>query len=110
MSLLGAGLGLAAGVVLLSVVTTTGIDPLQAGIERATFILTGIRVIALAGILVAWPTILTTSRRLEWIDANQQQRLRSMRRRLVFWFVALELVLGLDTNNHLLEFMRGLLS
>lgn len=110
LSVLAAGLVLVSGIVVFNTISELGVEPLRVDVARATSMLTGVRVIVVVGLLLAWPALLTFSRRYGWIDPTRQQRLRNMRGRLAFWFVSLELVFGLDAINRLLIVLRGPLS
>ena len=101
LTLLAIGLTVLIGVVLLNTVDGHGLDRLQRDIREGAPLLSLIRLTVIAGLFLAWPSLLRFCRQRNWISSEMQQQLLSRRTRLAMWLLALELILGLEVLNHL---------
>ena len=101
LALLAIGLTVLIGVVLLNTVDGQGLDRLQRDIREGAPLLSLIRLTVIAGLFLAWPSLLRFCRQRNWISSEMQQQLLSRRTRLAMWLLALELILGLEVLNHL---------
>jgi hypothetical protein len=101
LTLLAIGLTVLIGVVLLNTVDGQGLDRLQRDIREGAPLLSLIRLTVIAGLFLAWPSLLRFCRQRNWISSEMQQQLLSRRTRLAMWLLALELILGLEVLNRL---------
>lgn len=101
LTLLATGLTVVIGAVLLNTVDGQGLDRLQRDIREAAPLLSLMRLIVIAGLFLAWPSLLRFCKQRNWISPEMQQQLLSRRSRLAMWLLALELILGLEVLNHL---------
>jgi len=101
LTLLAIGLTVLIGAVLLNTVDSDGLDRLQREVQEAAPLLSLIRLIVIAGLYLAWPSLLRFCKQRDWINAETEQQLMSRRTRLAMWLIALELILGLEVLNHL---------
>jgi hypothetical protein len=101
LTLLAIGLSVVIGAVLLNTVDSNELDRLQRDVREAAPLLSLIRLIVIASLYLAWPSLLRLCKQRDWINAETEQQLLSRRTRLATWLIALELILGLEVLNHL---------
>jgi hypothetical protein len=101
LTLLAIGLSVVIGAVLLITVDSNELDRLQRDVREAAPLLSLIRLIVIASLYLAWPSLLRLCKQRDWITVETEQQLLSRRTRLAMWLIALELILGLEVLNHL---------
>ena len=101
LTFLAIGLTVVIGVVLLNTVDGQGLDRLQRDVREVAPLLSVIRLIVIASLYLAWPSLLRFCKQRDWINAETEQQLLSRRTRLAMWLLALEMILGLEALNYL---------
>ena len=109
LTLLAIGLTVVVGAVLFNAVDGQGLDRLQRDVREAAPLLSLMRLIAIAGLYFAWPSVLQFCKQRDWINTVTQQQLLSRRNRLAMWLIAVELILGLEVMNHLHIYLKLIL-
>ena len=94
LTLLAFALALAAGGLLWQAVETSSVSAMQTRVEAMKPVFTGIRLVLIALVALAWPVVTKRLYRRGRIDAAQATTMRALRWRLVTWLVVIELVLG----------------
>ncbi len=102
LTLLALGLTAGAGAVLWMAVHTSSVMAVGARVESLQPVSTAVRLLAIVLAALLWPLVLRRLHRRGRIDRDTAVRLRTLRGRLVFWLVVLELVLGQDLPGRLL--------
>ena len=101
LSLLALVLATAVGVVLLTVIDGSELEFLAADLRRAMAVFVLIRLTIIVGLFLAWPSLLRSCLRRNWITADVATRLVTKRTRLFVWAIALELLVSLQILNRL---------
>ena len=110
LTLLAIGLSVLIGAVLLNTVDSNELGRLQRDVRETAPLLSLIRLIVIASLYLAWPSLLRLCKQRDWINAETEQQLLSRRTRLAMWLVALELILGLEALNQLHALVEWLTS
>ena len=95
------------GAVLLTTLDVAGLDRLQADVRNTKPALSALRLMLIAVLILAWPSLLRFCQRQSWISAAIEQHLQARRARLALWLVALELILGLEIFNRVYAVITG---
>ena len=107
LTLLAFALALAAGGLLWQAVETSSVSAMQTRVEAMKPVFTGIRLVLIALVAMAWPVVTQRLYRRGRIDAAQATTLKALRWRLVTWLVVIELVLGQNLLGQVLALMQG---
>ena len=110
LTLLAIALTISVGVAIYTSVDVQGLGELQSDLQNARPVLVAIRLTGIAGLYLAWPTLLVFAERRGAISADTQKQLLRSRARYTLWLIALELLLGLDILNHFFSFVLWILS
>jgi len=98
------------GAVLISTIDAQGIDRLRSDIENVAPLMAVTRLLLIAGLFMAWPSLLNFCRQRHWITADAREQLLAKRTRLALWLIALELVLGFEILNYLHTLIDGFMA
>lgn len=99
LTLLAIGLTAVVGAVLLNTLNGEGLLSLQRVVQTLAPLLALLRLIAIAVLYLAWPSLLRIGLQRDWLTAETQQQLQSQRTRMALWLIAVELILGLEILN-----------
>jgi hypothetical protein len=89
------------GAVLINTIDAQRIDRLRSDIENVAPLMAVTRLLLIAGLFMAWPSLLNFCQRRNWINKDTSDQLLAKRTRLALWLIALELVLGVEILNYL---------
>ena len=107
LTLLAFALALGAGGLLWQAVETSSVSAMQTRVASLKPVFTGIRLLLIALVALAWPVVTQRLYRRGRIDAAQATTMRSLRWRLVTWLVVIELVLGQNLLGQVLALLQG---
>ena len=107
LTLLALTLALGAGGLLWQAVETSSVSALQTRVAALKPVFTGIRLVLIASVALAWPVVTQRLHRAGRIDAAQASTLRALRWRLVTWLVVIEVVLGQNLFGQVFTLLQG---
>lgn len=107
LTLLAFSLALAAGGILWQAVETSSVSAMQTRVEAMKPVFTGIRLLLIALVTLAWPLVTQRLYRGGRIDAAQATVMKVLRWRLVTWLVVIELVLGQNLLGQVVALLQG---
>ena len=107
LSLLAAGLTLAAGLLLWQAVGLSSVSQVSAQVEGLKPLAGAIRLGLIVSVAALWPRLVERAHRSGRIGPGRRDRLLAQRWRLVGWLLALELVLGQGLIGRVLALTTG---
>ena len=107
LTLVAVFLALAAGGLLWHAIEMSSVSAVQTRVETLKPVFTGIRLVLISVVALAWPFLVEGLQRWGRIDTAQAVTLRVLRWRLVTWLMVIELVLGQNLPGQVLMLMQG---
>ena len=107
LTLLAFSLSLGIGGLLWQAVGTSSVGAVQTHVAAMKPVFTGIRLVLIALLALAWPVLVEGLQRWGRIDAAQATTLRAQRWRIVTWLVLIELLLGQNLLGQVLLLVQG---
>ena len=107
LTLLAFALALGAGGLLWQAVETSSVSAMQTRVAALKPVFTGIRLLLIALVALAWPVVTQRLYRAGRINAAQATTMKALRWRLVTWLVVIELVLGQNLPGQVLVTLLG---
>ena len=107
LTLLAFALALVAGGILWHSVETSSVVTMQTRIDALKPIFTGIRLLLIALVAIAWPFVTNNLHRWGRIDKAQVTTMLALRWRIVTWLVVIELVLGQNLLGQVSSVLQG---
>ena len=106
-TLLAFVLALGTGGILWHSVETSSVSEIQAQVDSLKPVFTGIRLILIALVAMAWPFVTNNLHRWGRIDEVQATTMLALRWRIVTWLVVIELVLGQNLLGQVVTVLQG---
>ena len=100
-------MALTAGGLLWQAVEMSSVSALQTRVAAMKPVFTGIRLLLIALVTMAWPVAAQRLYHRGRIDAAQASTLKALRWRVVTWLVVIELVLGQNLLGQVLAMVQG---
>ncbi len=100
-------LALLVGGILWHSVETSSVNEIQTRVDAMKPLFTGIRLVLIVLVAVAWPLVTNNFHRWGRIDEAQTTMMLALRWRIVSWLVVIELVLGQNLLAQVLVVLQG---
>ena len=107
LSLLAFALALVTGGILWHSVETSSISEIQTRVDAMKPVFTGIRLVLITLVAMAWPFVTNGLRHWGRIDEGQRDTMDNLRWRIVTWLVVIELVLGQNLLGQVVTVLQG---
>jgi hypothetical protein len=107
LTLLAFALALVTGGILWHSVETSSVSEMQTRVDSVKPLFTGIRLLLIGLVAVAWPFVTNNLHRWGRIDESQATMMLALRWRIVTWLVVIEMVLGQNLLGQVLALLQG---
>ena len=107
LTLMALALALASGDLLWHAIEMSSVSVVQTRVETLKPVFTGIRLVLISVVALAWPFLVEVLQYWGRIDAAQAVTLMALRWRVLTWLVVIELVLGQNLLGQVLTLMQG---
>ena len=107
LTLLAFALALVTGGILWHLVGEFSVIDIQIRIDSMKPLFTGIRLVLIVLVAVAWPFVTNNLHRWGRIDESQATMMLALRWRVVTWLVVIEMVLGQNLLGQVLALLQG---
>ena len=107
LTLLAFSLALFTGGILWHSVETSSVSEMQTRVDSVKPLFTGIRLLLIGLVAVAWPFVINNLHRWGGIDESQATMMLALRWRIVTWLVVIELMLGQNLLGQVLTVLPG---
>jgi len=107
LTLLAFASALVAGAILWHSVETSSVIVIQSRVDAMKPAFTGIRLLLIALVAIAWPFVTNNLHRWGRLDETRETTLLALRWRIVTWLVVVELVLGQNLLGQVSSVLQG---